>query len=529
MAVSKDFYIDNQPGAPFRSELNTILAALVTANAGSDEPPNPSAGMMWLDTSVSPWKLKRRNEQNSGWVIHYDTSNKPTKADVGLNNVPNYSATASLTDGSTSKFALAKASKDLEDKKLDKTAVAADSAKLGGVAAASYALQTGTYSALRAQATTKGDVDLGNVANYNASSSVTLNSNTSYALSSAVFSLNQSKLDKTAVAADSAKLGGKAPSAYALSVHSHTAADLPSATTSTKGIVQLLDSVSSASTTLAAVPKSVKLAYDQSVLAYDLANFAKGVADKALPKLGGNLDGTLNYTPDTGDIIKLDDKVLLRRISSAGGVSFGADDVLIIGCGESRNTLQSNVSATAEETHIGSDGVIKLYTNLQSGWGSRKVFQFESDGGFLPANVTKTRQNLDVPKVGDSYLKSETYNQEQLNSKIPKTNYALLNFGTVTNNTRYVKDNPFGNYTPVICYAEIYANNKWAGLDFVVFASGNVSGTIAHYVEGEGIIIQTGKTYVMGSYSYETGSGHNWSGSVFRSALCRVHVWRLAV
>ena len=401
MAVSKDFYIDNQPGAPFRSELNTILAALVTANAGSLEPPNLSAGMMWLDTSASPWKLKRRNEQNTGWVIQYDTSNKPTKVDVGLGNVPNYSATDSLTDGSTSKFALASASKNLDSKKLDKTAVAADSAKLGGVAAASYALQTGTYIALRAQATTKGDVDLGNVANYSASASVTLNSNTSYALSSSVFSLNQTKLDKTAVAADSAKLGGKTPSAYALSVHNHTADDLPTATTSAPGIIQLLDSVTSASTTLAAVPKSVKSAYDKGVSAYNLANTAKEVADKALPKVGGDLGGSINYTLDTGDIIKLDGKVVLRRISAAGGVSFGADDAVIIGSGESRNTLQTNVSAFAEETHIGSDGAIKLYTNLQSGWASRKMFQFESDGGFLPGNIEKTRQNLDVPSTFD--------------------------------------------------------------------------------------------------------------------------------
>lgn len=407
MAVSKDFYIDNQPGAPFRSELNTILAALVTANAGSDEPPNPSAGMMWLDTSASPWKLKRRNEQNSGWVIHYDTSNKPTKADVGLNNVPNYSATASLTDGSTSKFALAKASKDLEDKKLDKTAVAADSAKLGGVAAASYALQTGTYSALRAQATTKEDVDLGNVANYSASASVTLNSNTSYVLSSAVFSLNQSKLDKTAVAADSAKLGGKAPSAYALSVHSHTAADLPTATTSAKGITQLLDSVTSASTTLAAVPKSVKSAYDKGVSAYNLANSAKEVADKALPKLGGNLDGTLNYTPDTGIILKLDSKTVLERHSSAGAISFGADEGVVIGSGEARATTVSSVSMESEILHLSSDSTVIVRTNLNGGWSSRQESYFEADGGFKPANAAKTRQNLNVPSISEARIVGE--------------------------------------------------------------------------------------------------------------------------
>lgn len=528
MAVTDDFYIDNQPGAPFRAELNTILAALATANAGSTEPPNPQPGIMWLDTSSSPWVLKRRNSANTGWIEHYDTSNKPSKSDVGLSNVPNYSATASLTDGSTSKFALAKATKDLEDKKLDKTAVAADSAKLGGKAANTYAQQTGSYSGLRAQATTKGDVDLGNVANYTASASVTLNSNTSYALSSAVYSLNNTKLDKTARAADSAKLGGKLPAAFALSVHSHSAADLPTGTTSAKGIIQLLDSVSSTSTAHGAVSKSVKTAYDKGVSAYNLANTAKGIADKAYPKSGGNLDGGINFTPNTGNVITLDGKTVLYRHTAAGAISFGADEGVVIGSGESRALTASNVSMASEVLHLSSDNEVVVRTNLQGGWAGRKEFYFEKDGGFLPANVAKTRQNLDVPKVGDSYLKSETYSQAQVNAQIPQVGYSLLNIGTVTTNSRYVKNNPFGNNTPVICYAEVYVNGKWSDAGFI-FAqnSSQGHGTKATYVEGEGIVVQTGNGGVI-TRSYYAGGGHN-NGLNIGSASCRVHVWRLGV
>lgn len=47
---------------------------------------------------------------NGGTVYH--TSNKPSKSDVGLSNVPNYTITNSYTDASTSKFASAKAVKD---------------------------------------------------------------------------------------------------------------------------------------------------------------------------------------------------------------------------------------------------------------------------------------------------------------------------------------------------------------------------------------------------------------------------------
>lgn len=53
------------------------------------------------------------------------------------------------------------------------------------------------------------------------------------------------------------------PSTFTPSVHSHSVGDLPSATTSAKGIVQLSNSVSSTSTSLAATASAVKAAYDK--------------------------------------------------------------------------------------------------------------------------------------------------------------------------------------------------------------------------------------------------------------------------
>ncbi|KAE9633705.1 hypothetical protein GND95_08600 [Defluviitalea raffinosedens] len=51
---------------------------------------------------------------------------------------------------------------------------------------------------------------------------------------------------------------------FANSQHSHLASDLPSASTSAKGIVQLSTSTSSTSTTLAATASAVKAAYDKA-------------------------------------------------------------------------------------------------------------------------------------------------------------------------------------------------------------------------------------------------------------------------
>jgi phage-related tail fiber protein len=61
---------------------------------------------------------------------------------------------------------------------------------------------------------------------------------------------------------DADLLDGKHGSEYANASHSHGANDLPSASTSAKGIVQLSTSTSSTSTSLAATPSAVKAAYD---------------------------------------------------------------------------------------------------------------------------------------------------------------------------------------------------------------------------------------------------------------------------
>ena len=90
-------------------------------------------------------------------------------------------------------------------------------------------------------------------------------------------------------------------------------------------------------------------------------------------------------------------------------------------------------------------------------------------------------------------------------------------------NNRYVLPNPFGNNTPVICIAEVFANNKWADSGFVY--SGGGYGTMASYVQGEGIVVQTGGIAVSMT-SRDSGSGHG-TGSTITSAPCRVFVRKL--
>lgn len=91
-------------------------------------------------------------------------------------------------------------------------------------------------------------------------------------------------------------------------------------------------------------------------------------------------------------------------------------------------------------------------------------------------------------------------------------------------NSRYVLPNPFGNNTPVICWAEVFSGGKWSRAGFV-YANSNGFGTSASYVQGEGIVVQTGGIAVLGR-SIDTGSGHGITATV-TSAPCRVFVRKL--
>lgn len=91
-------------------------------------------------------------------------------------------------------------------------------------------------------------------------------------------------------------------------------------------------------------------------------------------------------------------------------------------------------------------------------------------------------------------------------------------------NNRYVLPNPFGINTPVECWAEVFANNRWA-LTGWAYANAGGYGVQASYVQGEGVVVQTGLNAVL-SVSVDTGSGHA-NLNVITSAPCRVFVRKL--
>ena len=80
MAQATDYSLANQSGANFRSELNSILAAVVSQNSGSTAPTTTYAFQWWIDTGVTPALLKLRNAANSAWITVGDV----TAANLGL-------------------------------------------------------------------------------------------------------------------------------------------------------------------------------------------------------------------------------------------------------------------------------------------------------------------------------------------------------------------------------------------------------------------------------------------------------------
>ena len=96
----------------------------------------------------------------------------------------------------------------------------------------------------------------------------------------------------------------------------------------------------------------------------------------------------------------------------------------------------------------------------------------------------------------------------------------------VANNSRYVLTNPFGVNVPVIGWVEIFVNNKWAQTGYA-YASGGI-GVGFSYVQGEGIVIQTGSDTLVSSSSSFAGGGHGRvGGALVRSAPCRVFIQKL--
>jgi hypothetical protein len=74
MPQTSSFVIANDAGAAVRARFNEVIAALQSTSAGASAPSATVAGMLWVDTSISPPVLRRRNATNTGWDALLDAA-----------------------------------------------------------------------------------------------------------------------------------------------------------------------------------------------------------------------------------------------------------------------------------------------------------------------------------------------------------------------------------------------------------------------------------------------------------------------
>ena len=74
MTQTSSFTIANDAGAAVRARINEVIAALQSTSAGASAPSATVAGMLWVDTSVSPPVMRRRNATNTGWDAMLDAA-----------------------------------------------------------------------------------------------------------------------------------------------------------------------------------------------------------------------------------------------------------------------------------------------------------------------------------------------------------------------------------------------------------------------------------------------------------------------
>lgn len=98
MPPQADFVVDNGPGLAVRTDINAQLLALATLSSGPVEPATKYAGMLWLDTSVSPnGLLRQRNLANTAWLTLQSGAKAPTETVISATGVQTWTKPANCT------------------------------------------------------------------------------------------------------------------------------------------------------------------------------------------------------------------------------------------------------------------------------------------------------------------------------------------------------------------------------------------------------------------------------------------------
>lgn len=102
-----------------------------------------------------------------------------------------------------------------------------------------------------------------------------------------------------------------------------------------------------------------------------------------IPVGGGQFTGALDFTPDTGAILKVDNQTIIERTTANGGLTIGHDDSIILAGGDTSGTLNTNINNATETVFIGAEGGLKVYSfpnNMSGTWAARQEWTFDNTG-----------------------------------------------------------------------------------------------------------------------------------------------------
>lgn len=182
----------------------------------------------------------------------------------------------------------------------------------------------------------------------------------------------------------------------------------------------------------------------------------------------------------------------------------------------------SLVARTGDTTRpITAEGcmAIKLFGAVQNA-GSADAAALATAVAELAARVSVLEQRKHTTLIPVTFPSGAPHDKhETIVSQLP---------ANVEANRRYVLPNPFGVNTRVSAVLELYVNGRWAEPKMDGLSGSGIAayGAYATYVQGEGIVIQTGSTAVL-VVSNQTGGGHGYTGASLTSAPCRVFVCKL--
>jgi len=107
----------------------------------------------------------------------------------------------------------------------------------------------------------------------------------------------------------------------------------------------------------------------------DLNMNSNNITNLADMSLSGTLTltGSIDYTPDTGTILKVDNQAILQRMTANGALTLGHDDAIIIAAGDTSGVLNTNISNATETVFLGAEGGVIMYAfpNNDTTWSNR--------------------------------------------------------------------------------------------------------------------------------------------------------------